>query len=165
MCAWGLKSLDACVRLDADSNASENLHRQCREITPIVNDRHNFTTLESQLPLPEFMQQTRDLVQLQLRGITWQNPPIVLLMPIPAIWRGDANADGLRTWAQAILKPLEEEGTIRVIDATDFFAGYAKGGCAEFADFYHQNAKGRAEFSDWLLPQIDQYLYQQAVTK
>ena len=154
MCAWGLKSLDACVRLDIDANAPETLHRQCREITTIVNHRPDFKALHNQLPLPEFMQQTRDLIQRQLRGITWQNPPIVLLMPTPPIWRDDANVDGLHNWALTILKPLEDEGTIRLIDATNFFDADKDAGCSDFGDFYHQNTKGRELFSNWLIPQL-----------
>ncbi len=75
-------------------------------------------------------------------------------MPTPAIWRNDGSADGLHNWALAILKPLEDEGTIRLIDATGYFDADKDAGCADFGDFYHQNAKGRELFSNSLIPQL-----------
>ena len=162
MCSWGLQSMDACDRLDADVEAPANLGRQCREISGIVKDRPDYSAWARQSPLPETMQRTRDLVQRQLRGITWPTPPIVVLMPTPPIWRNDAHGAGLQQWALTVLNPLDDDGTIRLIDATTFFDADKDGGCSDFGDFYHQNSKGRRAFSDWLLPQIDQLLYQPA---
>ena len=159
MCAWGLKSLDACVRLDADSNASDNLRRQCREIAMIVNEHPDFAAMARQGALPESMQKTRNLVRNQLREIKWRTPPIVLLMPTPTIWRADVRGAGLEQWALSVLKPLDQDGTIRLIDATTFFDIDKEGGCSDFGDFYHQNSKGRSKFSEWLLPRIDRLLY------
>ncbi len=157
-----VQSMDACDRLDADVEAPANLGRQCREISGIVKDRPDYSAWARQSPLPETMQRTRDLVQRQLRGITWPTPPIVVLMPTPPIWRNDAHGAGLQQWALTVLNPLDDDGTIRLIDATTFFDADKDGGCSDFGDFYHQNSKGRRAFSDWLLPQIDQLLYQPA---
>lgn len=159
MCAWGLQDLSACARLDGDLTAPENLRQQCRQVTETIHDRPDFGALMEQSPLPIFMQQTRDLVQRQLRGIRWSTRPIVLLMPTPPIWRTDVHGEGLQQWALSVLKPLDEEGTIKLIDATGFFDGSAGKGCQTFGDFYHQNAQGRKQFSDWLIPQLETMLY------
>lgn len=159
MCTWGLQSLDACKKLEADAGASENLHRQCREVVSLVKDRPDYAEWAKQPVLPESMQRTRDLVQQQLREINWAEPPIVLLMPTPPIWRSDARGEALQQWALSILKPLHDDGTIQLIDATGFFDDDSAGGCGEFADFYHQNARGREVFSDWLLTRLNDTLY------
>ena len=111
-----------------------------------------------QAALPESMQKTRNLVRNQLREIKWRTPPIVLLMPTPTIWRADVRGAGLEQWALSVLKPLDQDGTIRLIDATTFFDIDKEGGCSDFGDFYHQNSKGRSKFSEWLLPRIDRLL-------
>jgi hypothetical protein len=159
MCAWGLDSLDACDKLNAATDGPSNLRVQCQQVKDTVTGRPDFSSLSMQNPLPEFMQVTRELIQQQLRAIAWPEPPVVLLMPTPPIWRNDAHGAGLQQWALQILRPLEEEGTIQLIDATSFFDADDKGGCADFGDFFHQNAKGRAAFSDWLIPQIEKQLY------
>ena len=159
MCAWGLQSLDTCERLDAEVDAPENLRRQCREIIASVRGRPDFAALARQSPLPDFMQKTRSLVQRQLRGIKWNTPPVVVLMPIPLIWRNDAHWAGMQQWALSVLQPLDDEGTIHLVDATDFFDGDAGNGCSVFADFYHENPQGRSRFSSWLIPRLDTMLY------
>ena len=83
----------------------------------------------------------------------------MVLVPIPTIWRADVRGAGLEQWALSVLKPLDQDGTIRLIDATTFFDIDKEGGCSDFGDFYHQNSKGRSKFSEWLLPRIDRLLY------
>ena len=162
MCQWGLISLDACKRLNADPQAPAGLKNQCVQVSDAVNNTPDFATLAKQTPIPQYMQEARDLSQRQLRELDWPAPPVVVLMPMPKIWFSNAHASGLHQWALDILQPLDAEGSIHLIDATDFFNTEKDGGCAEFADFYHQNSKGRSAFSDWLLPQVDQLLYRPA---
>lgn len=153
MCAFGLDDLSACTRIDASTDeAAPRLQRQCRELRGNAGGRFDFgAAMRGDAP-PEFMRRTRDLVQAQLRAMTWPQAPIVVLMPMPRIWTRDVLGPGLHEWASSILQPLVDEGRIRLIDATDFFAGERE--CAAFFDFYHQNAAGRERFTRWLLPQI-----------
>jgi hypothetical protein len=159
MCAWGLDSLDACRRLEEAADASPGLRIQCEQVKNTVEGRPDFEAMASQIPIPEFMRLTRELIQHQLREIKWPTPPVVVLMPTPPIWRNDAHGEGLQKWALSILKPLEDDGTIRLIDATRFFDEDARGGCEDFGDFYHQNSKGRQAFSDWLMAKLDEWHY------
>jgi hypothetical protein len=159
MCAWGLESLSACDRLEESKDASPNLRIQCEQVRNTVIGRPDFDAMAAQSPVPEFMRVTRNLIRRQLREIKWPTRPVVLLMPTPPIWRSDAHGEGLQKWALSILKPLDEEGTIKLIDATRFFDADAKGGCDDFGDFYHQNSKGREVFSQWLLKRLDEWHY------
>ena len=159
MCHWGLQSMDACDRLREDPEAPAGLKRQCDQIKETLDSLPDFAALANETPLAQFMQETRDIARRQLREINWPTPPIVVLMPVPGIWFSNAHAVGQHQWALDILEPIQAEGKIHLIDATDFFDAYAEGGCGEFADFYHQNAKGRAAFSDWLLLRLDERLY------
>lgn len=161
MCAFGLDALSACDKVEASSAPEQDgLKRQCKELRGNAAGRLDFDALRQQQPLPDFMQKTRDVVQARLRAIHWPQPPLVVLMPVPRIWTHDVLAAGLHEWALAILQPLAQEGRIRLVDATDFFAADADAGCSAFFDFYHQNAIGRERFTRWLLPQVEQLLYQ-----
>ena len=77
---------------------------------------------------------------------------------MPSLVSRDVLGPGLREWAIDVLQPLADEGRIRLLDATNLFAGDATE-CADFFDFYHQNAAGRARLDAWLQPQVERYLY------
>jgi hypothetical protein len=159
MCRYGLDSIAACDRLEASTDtADEGLKRQCRDIRAGLSGGLDYATLMQQAPLPESLEHTRDLVQTQLAQTRWAQPPLVILMPMPPIWF-DRHGDGLRDWALSILQPLADSGRIRLIDATHFFDGETNAGCADFFDFFHQNAAGRERLTRWLLPQIETALY------
>lgn len=153
MCAWGLEDLSACARVEASTDAAAaGLQRQCRELRSAAAGHFDFAAATRAETQPGFMQRTRDLVQAQLRAMPWPQAPIVVLMPMPRVWMRDVLGPGLHEWALSILQPLVDDGRIRLIDATDFFAGERE--CAAFFDFYHQNAAGRERFTRWLLPRI-----------
>ena len=161
MCAFGVESLTACDRVDSSNTAqAKKLKRQCVEIRNSAEQSPNFDKLAQQSSLPAYMDDTRSLIQSQLLKTAWPLPPVVVLMPMPRVWTKHALPKGLHAWAMAVLQPLANEGRIRLIDATDFFASDADDGCAEFFDFYHENAAGRERFTQWLLPQLDTMLYQ-----
>ncbi|MBL0165245.1 MAG: hypothetical protein IPP82_16750 [Xanthomonadales bacterium] len=160
MCHWGLNSLDACARVNAEPDAPAGLKNQCSQIIETLNEMPDYAELAKQNPVPQFMQETRDLTRRQLRELDWPMPPVVVLMPMPKIWFSNAHASGWHQWALDILQPLDAEGSIHLIDATTFFDDQVDGACSEFADFYHQNAKGRAALMDSLLPKLDLRLYQ-----
>jgi hypothetical protein len=163
MCAFGLDALAACDKVDASANPDhEGLKRQCKDLRSFAGSRPDFRSLMQQQPLPAFMQQTRELVQAQLRAMRWPQPPVVVLMPVPRLWTHDVLGAGLHEWALSILQPLADESRIQLLDATDLFEADSDAGCGSFFDFYHQNATGRERLSRWLLPQIERLLYRQA---
>ncbi|RYD15250.1 MAG: hypothetical protein EOP90_09950 [Lysobacteraceae bacterium] len=161
MCAFGLDSLDACDRIDASGDARrDSLARQCSELRSLAANRLDFRTGMADGSLPVVMLRSRALVRAQLRDMKWSTPPVVVLMPMPPIWQRDVLGRGQHQWARAVLQPLVEEGSIQLVDATDFFSRDTDGSCSAFFDFYHQNAAGRDRLTRWLLPQLKQMLYQ-----
>lgn len=159
MCTFGVDALSSCDKVEASTDpAHDGLKRQCKELRDSAASRPDFTALVQQEPLPDFMRHTRDLVREQLRALPWPQPAVVVLMPVPRLWKRDVLGPGLHDWARAILQPLVDEGRIRLIDATDLFdADDAE--CGLFFDFYHQNTAGRDRLMHWLMPQIEPLLY------
>ena len=161
MCAFGLESLDACNRVDISGDPRrESLGRQCRELRSLASHRLDFDAGVADGSLPLVLLQSRDLVRAQLREVKWRVRPVVVLMPMPQVWQRDVLGPGQHQWALSVLQPLVDEGSIQLVDGTDFFSHDADGGCSAFFDFYHQNAIGRDRFTRWLLPQLKQKLYQ-----
>jgi hypothetical protein len=160
MCAFGIDTLDACDRVDASTDPRrDSLGRQCRELRSRAAGRIDVGAGMRQSSLPPSMLRARDLVRSQLRGMRWPVAPVVVLMPMPPLWQRDVLGPGQHEWALAVLQPLVDEGHIQLVDATDFFAGEAGGGCSAFFDFYHQNAAGRERLTRWLVPQLQHMLY------
>ena len=161
MCAFGLEALEACGHVEAsDDPRRDSLARQCRELRTHASNRIDIGAGMLHASLPPAMLRTRDLVREQLQAVQWPLAPVVVLMPMPPLWQRDVLAPGQHEWALSVLRPLVDEGRIQLVDATDFFAGDADGGCSAFFDFYHQNAAGRDRFTRWLLPQLRHMLYQ-----
>lgn len=159
LCRYDLDLARACAAIAESSVADDELRRQCTFLTDTLAGYPDYAALVERDELPAFMALTRDLVQGQLRALDWARPPIVVLMPMPPMWRSQPSGRGLHQWARAVLAPLDAAGEIRLIDATDFFDAAERGGCGQFRDFYHQNDDGRRRFTDWLLPQIEAHLY------
>ena len=163
MCRSGTARLDACDRIEASTGAAQDgLKRQCRELRAYAADRRDYRSEMRQPALPDDMRRLRELVQAQLRAMRWPDPPLVVLMPMPRLWTRDVLGNGLHAWALAVLQPLADEGSIRLVDATGFFAGEGDAECAMFFDFYHQNGAGRERLTRWLLPQVERFLCQDA---
>jgi len=95
----------------------------------------------------------------QLRSLPYQRPILVVLMPMPGVWRDEVIPQGAEAWARSLLKPLQDEGIIEVHDFTDFFRGANGPECAAFWDLYHQNSAGQDRLTDALLPILEQRLY------
>jgi len=160
MCAFGLDALDACDKVEsASGDRAAGLVRQCQELRSGAKGRFDLTAMTRQQPLPEFLQRTRDLVRARLRSLRWSTPPIVVLMPTPRVWQDAVSPSGLHDWALEVLRPLAEDGSIHLIDATTALDTDGRTDCRLFFDFYHQNDAGRARLMETLLPQIAALLY------
>jgi hypothetical protein len=95
----------------------------------------------------------------QFRELPYAKPVLVLLMPMPEIWRREAMPLGAEAWARALLKSLQDKGLIEVHDFTDLFSGGNGPECAAFWDLYHQNTVGQDKLTDAVLPILEQRLY------
>jgi hypothetical protein len=58
-----------------------------------------------------------------------------------------------------VLRPLEEQGRIRVIDHTDLLRDGVTRECEGYWDIYHQNAASQRRLTDALLPALESDLY------
>ncbi len=160
MCAFGLDSLAACDRVAASTDErADDLRRQCQQLRGFARDRADLAALARQSPVPAFMQQTRDTVRALLRGLRWPKPPVVVLMPVPRVWTSEVSPVGLHHWALEVLRPLVEDGTIRLIDATELLDDGGRTDCTSFFDFYHQNDAGRARLMAKILPEIESLMH------
>jgi hypothetical protein len=157
MCAFGVDSVADCDKVDkSDDPAAAGLRQQCSLLRSTLAGRPDFTALARQQPLPEYMSRARDAVRTRLRTLHWQSKPVVLLMPLTGAWK-EASPQGLHEWTLSVLQPLVDDGSIRLIDATDALAGGES--CRDYFDFYHQNTQGRARLMQQLLPQLRRLLY------
>lgn len=109
--------------------------------------------------LPPNLQEVLDTRQRELRAIRWKKPPLVILLPITHHWSREVMPQGMRQWAHTILDPLVAEGSIRLLDYSDFFDVDGVTRCDAFWDIYHQNQKGLTELTDAVLPEIERYFY------
>lgn len=160
MCAFGLDTLDACDKVEAaGGERAAGLARQCQELRAGAKGRFDLSALRGQQPLPEFLRLTRDLVRARLRSLRWPTPPVVVLMPVPRVWQDAVSPTGLHDWALDVLRPLADDGTIRLVDATAALDDGERTDCRLFFDFYHQNDAGRARLMETLLPRVEAVLY------
>ena len=161
MCRFGLTTLAACDRVEAASDQrAQSLARQCRQLRGEAAARIDIDEAVQQSSVPASLLEARTRVREQLRAMRWPTPPVIVLMPMPSLWQRDVLARGQHAWALETLRPLADDGSIQLVDATDFFAGDSDGGCGAFFDFYHQNSTGRDRFTRWLLPQLRHMLHE-----
>jgi hypothetical protein len=159
MCEFGVDSVAACNTIDgATSPGSDGLRHQCRELRAAQAHRPDFGQLLRNAPLPRDQQQVRDGIRARLSTLDWQQPPVVVLMPLTGAWK-EAAPIGLHEWTLSVLQPLADEGRIRLIDATDALAGDPAQTCSYYFDFYHQNNRGRAQLMQTLLPALQEALH------
>src|SRR5690606_24785938 len=155
MCAVGLSDMSACDLIDRSSDpAIRRLAGQCRQLRASSGNRQDLRPHMHGRELPAYMRKARDSIRERLRALDWPMPPVIVLMPTTDIWKHDRLPGGLHDWALEILRPLVDDGTIRLIDGTDALDDDDGSNCRYFADFYHQNAAGREAFAEWLVPRL-----------
>jgi hypothetical protein len=90
---------------------------------------------------------------------------MVVLMPVPKLWREQIAPKGVEEYVRAVLRPLADDGTIALHDFTHFFDETENGECAAFWDLYHQNTLGQDRLTNALLPLIQSDLYSKGSRK
>jgi hypothetical protein len=163
MCDVGLDDLTACDRAAALKGEHATLvQRQCQDLRGAATGRFDLAALTRQPVLPDFLQHSREIIQDALRNLRWPRPPVVVLMPMPRVWLDAVSPQGMQAWALDVLKPLADEGSIRLVDATHALETPEGTDCTMFFDFYHQNDLGRAALMRRIRPQIETSLYGKA---
>ena len=160
ICSAKIQSLNDCDSLAARPHDAA-IDTQCRLIQETAAGRYDLRPFLAGQPLTEHLRETRDIIQTQLRSIAWPKPPIVVLMPMPALWLRDVLPQGTHEWALSILAPLVSEGRIRVVDFTDMFNDAdGTSDCSAFFDLYHNNVSGRDRLMQKLMPYVRENLYE-----
>jgi hypothetical protein len=131
---------------------------QCRGLLPAVGRNPDWSGLTDDT-LPDERRQLRDGFQAQIRAMGWQQPPVIVLMPITHLWRKDLSPAGMQAWAHLVLDPLAERGEIVLIDLSTEFDENGSTRCDYFVDLYHQNDRGAKALTERILPRFEQALY------
>ena len=157
-CALPWQTLASCSAWQPVNADQTHAVQVCRDLLVGAGMGGDWTQLDPSA-LPADRQRVLDQRQRELRGIGWKQPPLVILLPVTEHWSRELLPRGIRAWAHTILDPLVADGSIRLLDYSDFFdvAGHTR--CDVFWDSYHQNAKGMGELTDALLPEIERQLY------
>lgn len=157
LCHLDIQSLADCA---AVTSADEPMTAQCRQVERMVTssrpDYSSYPTLDT---LSETAERTRSLIRQRLRELPWKQPIPLILMPMHRVWESDILPLGQRQWVKHILAPLQEDGSIVVLDYTDFFENKTGTDCSAFFDLYHNNTSGSERLTEALVPEIAHWLH------
>jgi hypothetical protein len=156
MCEVDTKTLAACVAFPAP-DAARYVQDQCRTLS-IENPARQALTMDKGGP-PASMLAGRDVIVSELRRPRWRGNTLVVLMPTTKIWADEMAPEGMREWVQAMLKPLVEEGSIELLDYTDYFNPGGTSDCKAFMDLYHQNNASAGALTRDILAKSAKSLY------
>ena len=157
-CAMPWQDLAHCAA-HAPANADErHVVALCASLAAGSGQGGDWSALDPDA-LPPDRVELRAIRQRELRSVGWKKPPLVILMPVTHHWSRELQPRGARAWAHQVLDPLVADGSIALLDYSDFFDVDGVTRCDAFWDIYHQNEKGAAELTDALLPQIERHLY------
>jgi len=161
ICRLQLRRIPDCAKAATlDAETAEKLRGQCALLPSAEQAREDWRPIISGTEAPSaYLQKTEDLIRAQLRRLTWKTPPIIVLMPMHSVWMNDALPQAAHEWTLSILKPLQDEGKIRVLDYTDLFNSPDGTDCTAFFDIYHNNVAGRDQLMQRMLPELTQTLY------
>jgi hypothetical protein len=157
LCRVPLATLKTCADFSAIDAGDQNLVNQCRNELgkPPQEDWRDFADPARHPHLPPL----RELRQKQLRDLPLNHPIVVVLMPVPKIFRETILPKGVESWTLSVLEPLQKEGLIEIHDFTRFLDGENGIDCTAFHDLYHQNSAGQARLTDALLPILEARFY------
>jgi hypothetical protein len=157
ICSTPTSSLKACSAATT-SATNAGVVASCKSLAVEADNRPDFRDFNNLDKWPH-LAVVKKIRQSQLRTLGLPRPALVVLMPVPKIWRDELLPKGGEAWAHSILQPLVDEGVIELVDYTHLLDSPNDAECNAFWDLYHQNAEGQQKLTDALLPVIDQYLY------
>ena len=136
-CAVDTTSLAACAAAPLASGATRFVQEQCRSLSATYPAGRP-QAIDVAHP-HEGLRVARDHIAEELRRPRWRGNTVVVLMPTHSIWLKELSAEGLHEWVLASLRPLVEEGSIELLDYTDWLNPGGASDCHAFFDLYHQN--------------------------
>jgi len=154
LCSVPIDSIAACAATQPAGAIAPTV-MQCRQWQRDSALRADFRD-QSKLPHLVDVKAVRDR---QFRSLPYARPIIVILMPMPGLWRREVIPQGADAWARSVLRALQDDGVIEVHDFTDLFSANNSRECTAFWDLYHQNTIGQDKLTDVVLPILEQRLY------
>jgi hypothetical protein len=157
ICAVPTDTIKSCAAAPlSDSNAG--LVNSCKSFIPLSENQADFRQFDDHMRWPH-LALVKKIRQKQLSSLGFTKPPLVVLMPVPRVWRNELLPKGGEAWVHSILQPLADQGVIKLVEYTRFFDSYGDSECNAFWDLYHPNAYGQQKLTDSLLPIIEKHLY------
>ena len=157
ICSIAKLSIKPCA---AEPASATNLTvvAQCKSLVVQADSQLDYREFDNAAKWPH-LAELKKIRQSQLRSLGLSKPPLVVLMPVPRVWRDELLPKGSEDFALSILRPLAAQGVIELLDYTRFFDAPEGAECNAFWDLYHQNADGQQKLTDALLPVIQHKLY------
>lgn len=149
VCGRPIDALASCTALTGDDAW---LADQCRrnDSGMAALDYRDVTEANA----PENLRDVATVVRSALAAARFREPTVVVLMPIPAVWKREILPRGLHQWVLHVLEPLVASGDVVLLDQTDAFVDGDVTDCTAFWDLYHQTPASRA----LLAPLMSRYL-------
>lgn len=163
-CTVPLSSVQACAEYEPKSEDERTIVAQCKAQRPSAKgqlDWRDWATTGA----PPHLANVVSVRQRELRRLAGGRKVMVVLMPVPKLWREQIAPKGVEEYVRAVLRPLADDGTIALHDFTHFFDETENGECAAFWDLYHQNTLGQDRLTNALLPLIQSDLYSKGSRK
>lgn len=157
-CGLHWQTLASCAAIKPTNPDQAHVQQTCAGPLATLGAQWDWRAFADAAPPPE-LATVREQRQRELRNTGWPRPPVLILMPITQHWRDELLPRGMAAWAHSMLDPLVAEGSIHLLDYSDFFDRDGATRCDVFWDIYHQNGKGARELTEALLPELDRLLY------
>jgi len=157
ICSVAKLSIKPCAAEPA-SAINSTVVAQCKSLVGQVANQLDYREFDNAAKWPHLVA-LKKVRQSQLRSLGLSKPPLVVLMPVPRVWRDEILPKGAEDFALSILRPLAAQGVIELLDYTRFFDAPEGAECNAFWDLYHQNTDGQQKLTDALLPIIQRKLY------
>ena len=163
ICSVPSTSIKACAetRWSAENSA---VIGQCKSLLAQSANQLDFREFNNAAKWPH-LAGVKKIRQAQLRSLTLAKPAVVVLMPVPKVWRDELLPKGAEDWVLSVLEPLADEGIIELHNFTHFFDLPDGTECGAFWDLYHQNEVGQQKLTAALLPIIERQMYLRGPTK
>jgi hypothetical protein len=156
-CAVDTTSLAACVAGPPAAGPVRFVQEQCRSLSGTRPDGRP-QALDRVHP-HEGLRVARDHIVEELRRPRWRGNTVVVLMPTHSIWLKDLSAEGLHEWVLEVLRPLAEDGSIELLDYTDWLNPGGSSDCHAFFDLYHQNTASAQALTREMLERSGKAIY------
>ncbi len=157
-CGVPMQTVAACANAAVKDSAARTIVNQCQSQLPNANRQLDWRAWREPGKVSH-LQGVIDTRRQEIRALPVKKPVLVVLMPVPRLWREQIAPKGTEEYVLELMAPLVADGTIVLHDFTHFFDHADAGECSVFWDLYHQNSLGQSQLTDALIPILQRDLY------